>query len=785
MTRSTVIRADTDVTAHSGNRTRDLSTFRPEERKYEPMNALAPAPSHPTADAASGATPIVVDVTGMTCAACSARIEKVLGRMPGVERATVNLALETAEIVAPGVETSAIVETIERAGFGAHPRDTAVAARRAALERAAEERAREERRTFALFLFSAVLTLPFLVAMVPMAWGAHAHWLTPWVQLALATPVQAIAGARFYVGAFKALRGRSANMDVLVALGTSAAYAFSVWAIGRHGEAAGPHLYFEGSATVLTLILLGKLLEARAKRSASAAVAKLMQLRPDTATRLLPDGTQETVSVDRLRRGERILVRPGERVAADGLVAEGASDLDESLVTGESMPVAKGVGDKVTAGTINGAGSLTVTLTAVGEDTTIARIGHLVEQAQIAKAPVQKLVDRIAAVFVPVIVAIAVLTFAAWWLAGHDFEAALIPAVAVLVIACPCALGLATPTALVAGTGAAAKAGILIRDIEALERAHAVDCVVFDKTGTLTEGRPSVTDVFTLGGSGDEMLRLAASLQSASEHPLATAFVRAAEARGIVPTTATGFRASVGRGVSGLVEGRTIAIGNARLMEELDVDLRLFESEARRLADEAKTVVVVARDHEALGLVALADPLRETAADAVARLSAERISSHLVTGDAKAPAQAVARAVGVDAVRAQVLPEGKVEAVELLRRSGQVVAMVGDGVNDAPALAAADVGIAMGSGTDVAMETAGITLMRADPRLVAAALEIARATWGKIRQNLFWAFFYNVVGVPLAAMGHLTPALAGAAMAMSSVTVVTNALTLTRWKPKL
>ena len=749
------------------------------------MNAVSPPSPLTAASALVTGEPIVVDVTGMTCAACSARIEKVLGRMPGVERATVNLALETAEIVAPGVEADAIVETIERAGFGAHLRDTAVAARRAALERAAAERGHEERRTFALFLFSAVLTAPFLVAMVPMAWGMHAHWLTPWLQLALATPVQVFAGARFYVGAFKALRGRSANMDVLVALGTTAAYAFSVWAIAVHGEAAGPHLYFEGSATVLTLILLGKLLEARAKRSASAAVAKLMQLRPDTATRLLADGGRETVSVDLLRRGDRILIRPGERVAADGTVIEGASELDESLVTGESMPVVKTLGEKVTAGTINGSGGLTVTLTAVGEDTTIARIGHLVEQAQIAKAPVQKLVDRIAAVFVPVIVAIAILTFAAWWLVVPDFEAALIPAVAVLVIACPCALGLATPTALVAGTGAAAKAGILIRDIEALERAHAVDCVVFDKTGTLTEGKPSVTDVFTLGGSGDEMLRLAASLQNASEHPLAAAFVRAAEARALPLSVASGFRALVGRGVSGQVDGRTIAVGNARMMDELGVDLRLFEGEARRLAGEAKTVVVVARDHEALGLVAMADPLRATAREAVARLTAERITTHLVTGDAKGPAEAVGKAVGVDVVRAQVLPEGKVEAVELLRGAGCVVAMVGDGVNDAPALAAADVGIAMGSGADVAMETAGITLMRTDPRLVPAALEIARATWGKIRQNLFWAFFYNVVGVPLAATGHLTPALAGAAMAMSSVTVVTNALTLTRWKAKL
>ncbi|MER2606144.1 MAG: heavy metal translocating P-type ATPase [Siculibacillus sp.] len=728
--------------------------------------------------------PILLDVTGMTCAACSARIEKVLSRMPGVERASVNLALETAEVLAPELPATAIVEAIERAGFGAKPRDTAVAARRAALERAAADRAVEERATFRLFLFAAILTAPFLAAMIPMAWGRHVDWPSPWLQFALATPVQFVAGARFYVGAFKALRARAANMDVLVAMGTTAAWAFSTWAVIAHGDHAHGHLYFEGSATVLTLILMGKLLEARAKRSASAAVARLMSLRPDTATRLVGEA-QETVSVDRLARGDRILVRPGERVAADGVVLAGASELDESLVTGESLPVTKEPGDKVTAGTINGAGALTVEVRAVGEDTTIARIGHLVEQAQIAKAPVQKLVDRIAAVFVPVIVVIAVITFGGWWLAGHDFEASLIPAVAVLVIACPCALGLATPTALVAGTGAAAKAGILIRDIEALERAHGVDCVVFDKTGTLTEGRPAVSDVFTLGASGDELLRLAASAQAASEHPLAAAFVTAAEARELTLSPARDFRAVVGRGVTAVVDGRTISVGNARMMGEIGVDLRLFDNEAKRLAAEAKTVVTVARDREALGLVALADPIRATSREAIGRLTRERVSTHLVTGDAREPAQAVARAVGIDVVKAGVLPEGKVECVELLRKSGQVVAMVGDGINDAPALAAADVGIAMGGGTDVALETAGITLMRPDPRLVPAALEIARATWGKIRQNLFWAFFYNVVGVPLAATGHLTPALAGAAMAMSSVTVVSNALLLTRWRPRL
>jgi Cu+-exporting ATPase len=524
-------------------------------------------------------------------------------------------------------------------------------------------------------------------------------------------------------------------------------------------------------------------MEARAKRSATAAVAKLMALRPDTATRVR-DGVAETISADLLRRGDLVLVRPGERLAADGVVVEGASEVDESLVTGESVPVEKHVDAKVTAGTINGSGALTFHVTAVGEDTTIARIGHLVEQAQIAKAPVQRLVDKVAAIFVPVIVVIAILTFATWWLVGHDFEAALIPAVAVLVIACPCALGLATPAALVAGTGAAAKAGILIRDIEALERAHAVDQVIFDKTGTLTEGHPEVTDVFVLGGSAEEMLRLAASAQTSSEHPLAKAFVAAAKTRGLAPAPATSARSLVGRGLTAIVDGRSIAVGNAALMGELGVDLRLFEGEAGRLAGAAKTVMVVARDREALGLVAVADPVRAESVAAVAALKAAGIGVRLATGDAVEVGRAVGDRLGLDAVDAGVRPEGKTALVERLRRQGRVVAMVGDGVNDAPALAAADVGIAMGSGADVALETAGVTLMRADPRLVPAALEISRATWRKIRQNLFWAFFYNVVGVPLAALGHLTPALAGAAMAMSSVSVVTNALTLTRWRPK-
>jgi Cu+-exporting ATPase len=731
-----------------------------------------------------GTRPVVLDLTGMTCAACAARIEKVLGRVEGVERATVNLALETAEVAAPGVATRRLIDAVEAAGYGARPRAAEAKARRLAFEAAKAARRAEERATFLVFAVSALLTLPFVVAMVPMLGGGHAAWLTPATQFLLATPVQILAGRRFYVGAFKALRGGSANMDVLVALGTTAAYGFSVFMLWRHGEHAHDHLYFEGSTTILTLILAGKLMETRARRSASQAVEALMALRPDTATRLV-DGRQETVSVDALLPGDRVLVRPGERVPVDGVVAAGESEVDEALVTGESVPVAKHPGDKAIAGTVNGSGALTVVVGAVGEDTTLARIGRLVEQAQIAKAPVQKLVDRVAAVFVPVIIAIAAATFAGWLLAGADMERAVVAAVSVLVIACPCALGLATPAALVAGTGAAAKAGVLIRDIEALERAGKVDTVVFDKTGTLTEGRPAVTDIVALDGGEDDLIRLAAAVQASSEHPLARAVLAAAAARGLAPEPAKGFRARPGQGVVAEVAGTRVALGNGALMASLGIDTAALADDAARLEGEIKTVVTVARGDRATGLIAFADPIRPTARAAVEGLKLRGIETRLLTGDARPVADAVGRALGIDRVDGPVPPEGKSAAVAALRGQGRVVAMVGDGVNDAPALAAADVGIAIGTGADVALETAGVTLMRPDPRLVPAALDIAARTAAKIRQNLFWAFAYNVIGVPLAALGYLSPALAGAAMAASSVSVVVNALTLTRWTPGL
>ncbi len=725
---------------------------------------------------------IGLEISGMTCAACSARLEKVLARVPGVASASVNLALEQASIAGAGIDPAELVAAVEGAGFGARVMESRAEARRRREAEADERRAREERHTLWLLAFSALLTVPLVLPMLLMPFGIMLH-ISPWLELALATPVQVLVGQRFYRGGWKALRGGSANMDVLVSLGTSAAYFYSLVVLLRMGDAARGHLYFEGAAAILTLVLLGKYMEARAKRGTSAAVRALMKLKPETATRLV-DGRQETVPVELVRHGDIVLVRPGESLPVDGRIARGATEIDESLVTGESLPVEKRPGDRVTAGTINGTGAIEIETMAVGEETTIARIVRLVEAAQTGKVPIQRLVDRIAAVFVPVVIGIAILTFAGWLVAGGSFEEALVAAVSVLVIACPCALGLATPTALVAGTGAAARAGILIKDIEALERAGDVDLVVFDKTGTLTEGRPAVTDIVAAEGfSRPQVLGLAAAVQAMSEHPLARAMVERATADGLAAAKVEGFRSTTGAGVEGIVDGKAVVVGNAALMAAKGVDAAALAEAAAGLEAEAKTVATVAVDGRTAGLVALADPLRQTSRAAIAALGARGIETGMLTGDAAKVAAAIAAEAGLQHWRGPVRPEEKSRAVEDFRAGGKVVAMVGDGVNDAPALAAADVGIAMGTGSDVALETAAITLMRPDPRLVAAALDASRRTRTKIRQNLFWAFVYNIVGIPLAALGFLSPAIAGAAMAMSSVSVVSNAALLRGWKP--
>ena len=727
-------------------------------------------PSTPTT--ARGPEIIRLQVGGMTCVSCSGRVEKVLRRVSGVASAQVNLATELATVaVTPGtVSAAALIDAVEHAGFEA-TRAASAADEREAAERAEHRRAQRE---LWMLAGAAALTAPLVAPMVLAAFGIEWMLAGP-VQLALATPVQIFAGARFYRGGWSAVRAGSANMDVLVALGTTAAFALSVAML-----ITGGHLYFEGAAAIITFVRLGKWLEARAKHGTTQAIRALMSLRPEVA-RVRRDDREVEIPSEAVGRGEIVVVRPGERVPVDGRIVEGESQLDESLITGESLPVAKGVGDEVTGGSINGDGLLAVETTRVGEESMLARIVALVQDAQATKAPIQRTVDRISAVFVPAVIGIALVTLCGWLIAGAGIEAALISAVSVLVIACPCALGLATPAALMVGTGAAARAGILIKDAEALERTHAVNTVVLDKTGTLTEGRPEVHEVFA--DAPDALLALVAGVQHGSEHPLAGAIRRAVSDRGIEALPATAFQAIPGKGVRARVDGREIVVGSPRLMDERGLDLGAFASRAAEREAEGMTVMWVADGGRIAGGVAVGDRLRTGSPGAVARLAASGIETVMLTGDNRAAADAVGRELGVTRVIAEVLPEDKAREVGALRDAGRVVAMVGDGVNDAPALAAADVGFAMGTGTDVAMHTAGVTLMRPEPTLIADAIAVSRATRRKIRQNLFWAFVYNMVGIPLAALGFLTPMFAGAAMAASSVSVVTNALLLRRWRP--
>ena len=746
-------------------------------------------------------------IGGMTCASCVGRVEKALRQVPGVVEANVNLATERAAVrgVRGVLDVAALTAAVEQAGYEASPvTDPAQAA------------ASHEGPAWWPVAVAAVLSLPLLLPMLLEPFGIHLM-LPPWVQWLLATPVQFWLGARFYRAGYKAVRAGSGNMDLLVALGTSAAYGLSLyewWRAPAHGMA---HLYFEAAAVVITLVLLGKWLEARAKRRTVEAIRALAALRPETA-RVLRDpqgaASEVTVPLGQVKVGDWVVVRAGERVPVDGVIREGASQLDESLLTGEPLPIEKAGGDKVVGGSINGAGTLRVETTAVGADTALARIIRMVEDAQAGKAPIQRAVDRVAAVFVPVVVLVAVVTLVVGWGLGIGLETALLNAVAVLVIACPCALGLATPAAIMVGTGAAARQGILIKDAEALELAHRIRVVAFDKTGTLTEGKPRlVAHLPATGVRADTLLRWAAAVQSGSSHPLAKAVTTAAAQAGVtsaVPTAfdiaalpGRGMRARIeevgeGEGVGGVENagasrnGHTLQLGNARLLEELGVSEGALAHEAARLAAEGRTVSWLvetagegANDDapaRLLGLLAFGDTLKATARPAVERLHALGVRCVMVTGDNAGSAKAVADALGLDEVHANVLPEHKAAVIAQLKRDGAVVAMVGDGINDAPALAAADVGIAMGSGTDVAMQTAGITLMRGDPLRVADAIDVSRRTWSKIRQNLFWAFAYNVVGIPLAAFGLLSPVIAGAAMALSSVSVVSNALLLRRWR---
>ena len=718
-----------------------------------------------------------LDISGMTCASCAGRVEKALAKVQGVKSVSVNLATERAHVELLGqVDTSLLINAVSQAGYGASVHQT---------EKATEDdqQKRLHRERWALTL-AIVLALPLVLPMLLAPFGVH--WMLPaWAQFLLATPVQFILGARFYVAAWKAVKAGAGNMDLLVALGTSAGYGLSLyeWAIAEPGSM--PHLYFEASAVVIALVLLGKYLESRAKRQTASAIRALEALRPERALRVI-DGQEQDVAISDLRLNDLVLVKPGERFPVDGEVVEGQSHADEALISGESLPVPKQPGDKVTGGAINGEGRLIIKTLALGTETVLARIIRLVEDAQSAKAPIQKLVDKVSQVFVPVVLLIALATLLGWWLYGAPIETALINAVAVLVIACPCALGLATPTAIMAGTGVAARHGILIKDAEALERAHEVSAVVFDKTGTLTSGTPQIAHFSALDGNEAHLLQAAGALQRGSEHPLAKAVLDACAARSLNVPDVIDSQSLTGRGIAGTLEGRRLALGNRRLLEETGLNPGSLAESAQAWETEGRTLswlIEQSPQPQVLGLFAFGDTLKPGALSAIEQLNARNISSHLLTGDNRGSAKVVAEALGITDVHAEVLPADKAATVAELKKTG-VVAMVGDGINDAPALAAADIGIAMGGGTDVAMHAAGITLMRGDPRLVPAALEISRKTYAKIRQNLFWAFIYNVIGIPLAAFGFLNPVLAGAAMAFSSVSVVSNALLLKFWKPK-
>lgn len=724
-------------------------------------------------------------VTGMTCAACSSRIEKVLNKMDGVVNANVNLALETATVTYnPAVLTIGEIENkIEKIGY------------RAELKTEKEE---IDHREVAIqkqkwkFVTSAILSLPLLYTMVGhFSFTSFIYMpdflMNPWFQFALATPVQFIIGRQFYIGAYKALRNKSANMDVLVSLGTSAAYFYSLYesmqSIGHHGHDV--HLYYETSAVLITLILLGKLFEAKAKGRSSDAIKKLMGLQAKTAI-VERDGQEKVIAIEAVLVNDIVLVKPGEKVPVDGEIIEGQSAIDESMLTGESLPVDKKVGDIVVGATINKNGFLKIKATKVGKDTALAQIVKVVEQAQGSKAPIQRLADQISGIFVPVVVSIAVITFLVWYFLVDpgNFAAALESTIAVLVIACPCALGLATPTSIMAGSGRAAEYGILFKGGEHLEATHMIDTVLLDKTGTVTNGKPILTDVEPADAwEEDELLRLVASAEKNSEHPLAQAIVKGAQDRGILQIKVDSFIVHPGFGVEAIIEEKELLIGTRRLLMNHDISLEKQSlSNVQSLEEEGKTAMLVAIDGSFAGIVAVADTIKESSQAAVRRLQDLGIDVWMITGDNEHTAKFIAAEAGVNNVIAEVLPEQKAEEVKRLQEQGKRVAMIGDGINDAPALATAHIGMAIGTGTDVAMEAADITLMRGDLNSIADAITMSKQTVRNIKQNLFWALGYNTLGIPIAAFGLLEPWVAGAAMAFSSVSVVLNALRLQRVK---
>ncbi|MGA8942562.1 MAG: heavy metal translocating P-type ATPase [Thermoactinomyces sp.] len=726
-----------------------------------------------------------LEITGMTCAACARRIEKGLKRLSGVDDVLVNLAMETANVsFYPGeVDVSDLIKKVEQLGYGAKQKDME--------KTGADHKQLELKRKKKRFLVSLLLSLPLLWTMVSHFSFLSFLWLpdwlmNPWVQLAFATPVQFVIGASFYKGAWNALRNKSANMDVLVALGTSAAYFYSLFAILTlpAGAVHEQGLYFETSAVLITLILLGKLLETRAKGKASDAISKLMELQAKTAL-VIRDGKEVTIPVEEVKTGDLVVVKPGDQIPVDGEIVKGSSAVDESMLTGESVPVEKQVGDEVIGATVNQHGRLVFKATKVGKDTTLARIIRVVQEAQGSKAPIQRIADQISGIFVPIVVGIGLFTFLLWYflLEPYQFAEALEKAMAVLVIACPCALGLATPTSIMAGSGRAAEWGILFKGGEHLERAQQTTMVILDKTGTVTNGTPQLTDIIITGDRDrEEVLRLTGAAEKNSEHPLAQAIVEGITRENVVFEDPRSFEAIPGYGVKAEAEGREILVGTRRLMYRFGVDTAHIENELVQLEEQGKTAMIVAVDHECAGILAVADTVKETSRPAIEQLRRMGLKVAMITGDNRRTAEAIASQVGIDAVSAEVLPEGKADEVRKWQQQGEKVAMVGDGINDAPALATADLGIAIGTGTDIAMEAADITLMSGDLKQIAHVLVISRETMKNIRQNLFWALGYNSLGIPVAAMGFLEPWLAGAAMAFSSVSVVLNALRLQRVK---
>jgi Cu+-exporting ATPase len=724
---------------------------------------------------------------GMSCAACSARIEKRLAKLDGVIIASVNLATEraTIEYDAGKIQVSDLIRAVEALGYGAErveemPRD-----------RAAEQRQKEIRTLKNTLIVSAVLASPLILGMIldllPMSFPLRTDLSflhNEYFQLIVATPIQFIIGYRFYRHAYLALRAKSANMDVLISMGTSAAYFYSLYNVFFETVRAGmmKNLYFESSAIIITLILLGKYFEAVAKGRTSEAIKKLMGLKPKTA-RVIRQNIESDIPIEEVIVGDLVLVRPGEKIPVDGKIIEGASSLDESMLTGESMPVEKSAGDLVIGATINKYGSFKFAATKVGKDTVLSQIIKMVEDAQGSKAPIQKIADQVAGVFVPTVVAIAVLTFLIWYFAVGNLNTGIISAVAVLVIACPCALGLATPTAIMVGTGKGAENGILIKGGEYLELAYKLNAVVLDKTGTLTRGEPQVTDIILFGLlDKGEILKLAAAAEKGSEHPLGAAIYNKGKTDLDNVPDSTRFEALPGRGVRAEIDGLTVHLGTRKLMVDIGVDTGEAELIVSRLEDSGKTAMMMAVDNRLTAVLAVADTLKEHSRDAVAAIQAMGIEVYMITGDNERTARAIAREAGITNVLAEVLPEGKAEEVNKLKKLGKIVAMVGDGINDAPALATADIGMAMGTGTDVAMEAADITLMRGDLRMISTAIKLSRKTMMKIRQNMFWAFIYNIIGIPFAALGMLNPIIAGGAMAFSSVSVVSNSLSLKRFR---